>query len=197
MTEKRAAILQILQESEGHLPAEEIFARARLRYPGIVLATVYNNLHALEEAGLILHIRTTDGPDFYDKTPSPHEHAFCTECGRGHIALLGYDDKCRRILGEFVHSHSRDRLHHTCAHIAEHQRHQIGLTVAGGGREPARLDYSIELLALYLSILRKAPAGLSFLTQFIKAHNRLSFSFLLLYFSTFIPIMQESLSIRT
>ena len=82
MTEERAAILQVLQESEGHLPAEEIFARARLRYPGMVLATVYNNLHALEEAGLILHIRTTDGPDFYDKTVKPHEHAFCRECGQ-------------------------------------------------------------------------------------------------------------------
>ena len=81
MTEKRAAILQVLRESEGHLPAEEIYARARLRYPGMVLATVYNNLHALEEAGLILHIRTTDGPDFYDKTVMPHEHAFCSECG--------------------------------------------------------------------------------------------------------------------
>ncbi len=82
MTEKRAAILQVLQESEGHLPAEEIFARARLRYPGMVLATVYNNLHALEKAGLVLHIHTTDGPDFYDKTVCQHEHAFCTSCGR-------------------------------------------------------------------------------------------------------------------
>ena len=82
MTEKRAAILQVLQESEGHLPAEEIFARVRERYPGIVLATVYNNLHALEAQGQILHIRTADGPDFYDKTPTQHEHAFCTECGR-------------------------------------------------------------------------------------------------------------------
>ena len=81
MTEKRAAILQVLQESEGHLPAEEIYTRARLRYPGMVLATVYNNLHALEQAGLILHIRTTDGPDFYDKTVMQHEHAFCSECG--------------------------------------------------------------------------------------------------------------------
>ena len=28
MTQKRAAILQILLESEGHLPADEIFRRA-------------------------------------------------------------------------------------------------------------------------------------------------------------------------
>lgn len=89
MTEKRAAILQILQESEGHLPAEEIFSRARLRYPGMVLATVYNNLHALEKAGLILHIHTTEGPDVYDKTVCPHEHAFCSRCGRVMDVHLG------------------------------------------------------------------------------------------------------------
>ena len=82
MTQKRAAILQVLRESEGHLPAEEIFARVKEKYPGIVLATVYNNLHALVAEGHILHIRTAAGPDFYDKTPTQHEHAFCTECGK-------------------------------------------------------------------------------------------------------------------
>ena len=82
MTQKRAAILQVLRESEGHLPADEIFARVKEKYPGIVLATVYNNLHALVAEGHILHIRTAAGPDFYDKTPTQHEHAFCTECGK-------------------------------------------------------------------------------------------------------------------
>ena len=82
MTQKRAAILQILRESEGHLPADEIFRRAKELYPGIVLATVYNTLHYLTEEGHILHIRTADGPDFYDKTPTRHEHAFCSSCGR-------------------------------------------------------------------------------------------------------------------
>ena len=51
MTQKRAAILQILRESEGHLPADEIFRRAKELYPGIVLATVYNTLHYLTEEG--------------------------------------------------------------------------------------------------------------------------------------------------
>ena len=89
MIQKRAAVLRVLRESEGHLQPDEIYRRVKEIYPGIVLATVYNNLHALEEAGLILHIRTTDGPDFYDKTPSPHEHAFCTECGRVLDVKLG------------------------------------------------------------------------------------------------------------
>ena len=81
MTLKRAAVLQVLQESQGHLQPDEIFRRAKEQCPGMVLATVYNNLHALCEAGLIRRIRTADGADYYDKTPTPHEHAICTHCG--------------------------------------------------------------------------------------------------------------------
>ena len=82
MVPKRAAVLQVLQESEGHLQADEIFRRVKHYYPNIVLATVYNNLHALTESGHIRHIRTAEGADFYDKTPAPHEHALCTVCGK-------------------------------------------------------------------------------------------------------------------
>ena len=81
MTVKRAAILQVLRDSEGHLQPDEVYRRAKALYPGMVLATVYNNLHALCEAGLIRRIRTADGAVYYDKTPNPHEHAICADCG--------------------------------------------------------------------------------------------------------------------
>lgn len=81
MTAKRAAILEILRKG-GHLQPDEIFRRARELYPGMVLATVYNNLHALCEEGLIRHIRTAKGADYYDRTPTPHEHAICATCGK-------------------------------------------------------------------------------------------------------------------
>ena len=82
MVQKRAAVLQVLQESEGHLQADEIFKRVKCLYPKMVLATVYNNLHALTESGHIRHIKTVSGADFYDKTPTPHEHAICAVCGK-------------------------------------------------------------------------------------------------------------------
>ena len=82
MVPRRAAVLRVLQESEGHLQADEIFKRVKQYYPTIVLATVYNNLHALVEDGYIRHIKTANGADFYDKTPTPHEHALCTVCGK-------------------------------------------------------------------------------------------------------------------
>lgn len=102
MTAKRTAILQILQSSEGHLTAEEIFARVRKEYPGIVLATVYNNLHALSEAGLVRRVRTEEGADFYDRTPTTHDHAICVRCkkmfdlpGGDLAALLERRSGCR------------------------------------------------------------------------------------------------------
>lgn len=81
MTGKRAAILEILRDG-GHLQPDEIYRRAKLLYPGMVLATVYNNLHALCEEGLIRHIHTARGADYYDRTPTPHEHAICAVCGK-------------------------------------------------------------------------------------------------------------------
>ncbi len=89
MVQKRAAVLQVLRDSEGHLQADEIFKRVKVYYPNMVLATVYNNLHALTEDGYIGHIKTATGADFYDKTPTPHEHALCTMCGKLIDADLG------------------------------------------------------------------------------------------------------------
>lgn len=82
MVQKRAAVLQVLRDSEGHLQADEIFKRVKHYYPNIVLATVYNNLHALVEGGYIKHIKTASGADYYDKTVTPHEHAICVACGK-------------------------------------------------------------------------------------------------------------------
>ena len=89
MVQKRAAVLKVLQSSEGHLQADEIFRRVKAYYPNMVLATVYNNLHALVHDGYIRHIKTATGADFYDKTLTPHEHALCAVCGKLIDADLG------------------------------------------------------------------------------------------------------------
>ncbi len=89
MVQKRAAVLEVLRSSEGHLQADEIFRRVKQYYPNMVLATVYNNLHALTNDGYIRHIKTATGADFYDKTPTPHEHALCVNCGKLIDADLG------------------------------------------------------------------------------------------------------------
>ena len=122
MVQKRAAVLQVLQESEGHLQADEIFKRVRHYYPGIVLATVYNNLHALVESGHIKHIKTANGADFYDKTTAPHEHAICTVCGKlidadleNFSALLHQKSKMNILSYDLI-------LHTVCTHCEQNHK---------------------------------------------------------------------------
>lgn len=81
MTKQRRAVLEALREAGGHLTAEELFTRAREKLPGISRATVYNNLHALEEEQCIRRIAGRDA-DFYDKAYEPHPHLICTRCAR-------------------------------------------------------------------------------------------------------------------
>jgi len=81
MTKQRQAILTALQDSPGHLTAEEVFMIVRHTLPGIALATVYNNLNALAKDGTIRRVPVCRGSDRYDKTSTPHEHLICENCG--------------------------------------------------------------------------------------------------------------------
>lgn len=82
MTKQRECILRFVRENEGHYTAEEIFELAKKEYPGIAVATVYNNLNALVEARIIKRISRVGKPDVYDKSIRLHEHMICTVCAR-------------------------------------------------------------------------------------------------------------------
>ena len=81
MTKQRATILDVIREEKRHYTAEEIFARAKERLPGMSRATVYNNLHSLEKERFIRRITGEEGSDRYDSSYVPHGHLFCTRCG--------------------------------------------------------------------------------------------------------------------
>ena len=82
MTRQRAVILEVIRSDMRHHTAEEIFSLAKEKLPTISRATVYNNLKALEEEGVIRHINGEDGTSRYDKSYIPHGHLFCKSCGR-------------------------------------------------------------------------------------------------------------------
>ena len=80
MTKQRAAILNVIRSDKCHHTADEIFRLAKERLPGISLATVYNNLKALEEEGLIRRITGERSSDRYDSSYIPHGHMVCELC---------------------------------------------------------------------------------------------------------------------
>lgn len=75
------AILDIINHSSDHLTAEQIYADIKKEYPGVVMATVYNNLKNLSDKGYIRRISLDDGPDHYDRTVR-HDHLICLRCGK-------------------------------------------------------------------------------------------------------------------
>ena len=56
MTKYEKEIYHIITASMEHLTVEQIFAELKEKYPGVVIATVYNNVNKLWEAGLIRKI---------------------------------------------------------------------------------------------------------------------------------------------
>lgn len=89
MTKYEKDILDLIHTSTAHLTVEEIFRQIREKYPKIVLATIYNNVNRLWEAGFIRRISVEGMPDRYDRIQK-HDHLVCKRCKR--LADITFDD---------------------------------------------------------------------------------------------------------
>lgn len=89
MTKQRQLIFDIIDTSCEHPTAEQVFFLAKQKMPTIVMATVYNNLNALTEEGLIRRISIHGDPDRYDGIKQNHEHIKCDKCGAVADAFIG------------------------------------------------------------------------------------------------------------
>lgn len=80
-TRQRERIYQSLASTKSHPTAEELHRMVLPECPGTSLATIYNTLDALCEAGLCRRIPTPDGFARFDADVSEHVHAFTREGG--------------------------------------------------------------------------------------------------------------------
>lgn len=78
----RRLLLEALYAADGPLTAERIAAGPGGRLPPTDQATVYRNLEALEQAGLVRHVHLGHGPALYARADGAlHEYALCDGCG--------------------------------------------------------------------------------------------------------------------
>lgn len=78
---KREAILDILRSHSDHPTADMIYSEVRAVYPHISLGTVYRNLAEFCARGEARRIET-GGKERYDGMTVPHNHFYCTSCGK-------------------------------------------------------------------------------------------------------------------
>lgn len=81
MSRQKELVLQILRGSRGHMPAAQVYERAREAIPNISLGTVYRDLGELFSEGKIGKFILPDGSSVYDRTPYSHGHLICSVCG--------------------------------------------------------------------------------------------------------------------
>ena len=81
-TEARCRILELLHETHEHYTPEEMLEALRERDKPLSIATLYQNLAKLAEAGLISRFVGPDGHTRYDVNTEPHHHLVCKVCGR-------------------------------------------------------------------------------------------------------------------
>ncbi len=81
-TEARCRILELLHETHAHYTPEEVLEALRERGEPLSIATLYQNLAKLAEAGLIARFVGPDGHTRYDVNTEPHHHLVCKVCGR-------------------------------------------------------------------------------------------------------------------
>lgn len=80
MTKQRKVVYDVLMDERDHPTASEVFLRAKGKMPGISLATVYNCLETMTQAGLIKQVNLDREASRYCPNLRPHAHFFCTEC---------------------------------------------------------------------------------------------------------------------
>jgi len=82
ITEPRKEILQILIQEHGPFTMEELYQR--VKKGSCDLVTVYRNLAALEEAGLVRRCEFGDGSSRFEfnevDEDHHHHHIICTQC---------------------------------------------------------------------------------------------------------------------
>ena len=98
MTKYEKRIYEIINNSSSHMTVEQIYKLLKADFPGVVLATVYNNLNKLYRDRLINKISFEGMPDRYDKIIK-HDHIVCQSCGK--LTDINFNDLTESLKKQF------------------------------------------------------------------------------------------------
>ena len=100
LTPQRMMILNVLEESVGHLEVDEIHERVRQQYPFVDLATVYRTLHLLKKLHLVTEISLGDVSRYEMARKDRHNHMVCSVCGIAYDLHTIHLDQLKQTLDE-------------------------------------------------------------------------------------------------
>jgi Fe2+ or Zn2+ uptake regulation protein len=122
LTSQRLLLLELIEQTEGHLDVYEIYRRAKERNRKLSLSTVYRALRLFTDLGIVDDLQYDQHHYHAAKLSSEHYHLVCLNCGqvvefesplvdtlkesvgssysfdvtRGEVNLSGYCQRCRK-----------------------------------------------------------------------------------------------------
>jgi Fur family ferric uptake transcriptional regulator len=82
-------VISAIEDSDGHISAEEIYAQVIAKYPQVNISTVYRTLELLKRLGLVTETDLGEGRVRYHPVgKGHHHHLVCQECG----AIIDLDE---------------------------------------------------------------------------------------------------------
>jgi len=98
LTKQRQEILDLIQDSSGHMTADQIHSKLKEQNVTIGIATVYRNLNVLYDEKLINRVRHPELGYIYDKNVHDHYHFRCVRCNKIQDVSIGYQDQLHKIV---------------------------------------------------------------------------------------------------
>lgn len=80
-TKQRSAILEVLNDVDSAITGADLLEDVQILLPSINAATLYRNLHILEEEGVVRRVSVA-GKTFFDPKTELHHHFYCHGCER-------------------------------------------------------------------------------------------------------------------
>ena len=84
--------LEAVMHSDIHPTADWVYQTLRKQDPSISLGTVYRNLDVLCKMGKLARVGRSDGPEAFDRNPTPHSPLICQQCGAIEDLPIAYMD---------------------------------------------------------------------------------------------------------
>lgn len=80
-SQPRALMLGYFLEQDRHVSADKLYLDLKERGHNVSLSTVYLNLNALSDAGLVREFKGLAGETLFDSNVHDHHHLICEETG--------------------------------------------------------------------------------------------------------------------
>ncbi len=98
-THQRMVVFKALLEVSSHPSAEKVFEIVHPANPSISIATVYNTLDSLVEAGLAKRVMSGKGPVRYDARLDNHHHLICSNTKE---IIDFYDEELNQMIKSYL-----------------------------------------------------------------------------------------------